>query len=72
MSLTGVIAGNSIRLDRTTDLADGTRVRVVVEALDRADPTPEERVAIVERTRGLMRATKEQVRLAIEADPYGV
>ena len=72
MTVNGTISGKMIELDEPSGLPDGSRVEVELRPSARTPLTREERVALVERTRGLVKATPKQVRIAMDEDLYGV
>jgi hypothetical protein len=73
MTVTGTLSGNTIQLDEPAPLPDGIRVELDLRALPRDRPlTREERMELVHRTEGSMRATPEQIRAVLDEDDYGV
>jgi hypothetical protein len=71
MTATGTIRGKIIELDAPAAMPEGTRVRVEYLAVAPQRLTARELLALVEKTRGSIPATPEQVRLALEEDLYG-
>jgi hypothetical protein len=68
MTLTGTISGNLIQLDEKPALPEGSRVRVVISEVKGEDLSLEERVALVWKSAGLIRATPEEARALCEED----